>query len=181
VVAEPGPQPDSGPRNQADCPPRGLPGGTRAASAGQWFAPLADPDSSGPEIRGAAGPAGSGFPPGPAAPSSAGEALQMALAGLGWLARADLASMPVPAQAECLRGLERLQSFHTAARASALAAFTAQGGYEDDGQGSPRTWLTWQTKITRPAASAAIASMRRRGRSPHGPICCRPGHARTRT
>ena len=94
-------------------------------------------------------------------PSSAGEALQMALTGLGWLARADMASMPVPAQAECLRGLERLQSFHTAARASVLAGFTAQGGYEDDGQGSPRTWLTWQTRITRPAASAAIASMRR--------------------
>jgi hypothetical protein len=109
----------------------------------------------------AAGPAGSGSRPGLAAPSSAGEALQMALAGLGWLARADMASMPVPAQAECLRGLERLQSFHAAARASALAAFTAQGGYEDDGQGSPRTWLTWQTRITRPAASAAIASMRR--------------------
>jgi len=106
-------------------------------------------------------PTGSGSLPGLAAPSSAGEALQMALTGLGWLARAGMASMPVPAQAECLRSLERLQSFHTAARASALAAFTAQGGYEVDGQGSPRTWLTWQTRITRPAASAAIASMRR--------------------
>ncbi len=178
-MADPGPQPDSGPRNQA----------------GQWFAPLADPESNGPDsnkpdIRGtdrhgpdrhspdsrgpgsrasnspasagsltpsesaaapnssveigtvAAGPAGSGFVPGPAAPSSAGEALQMALTGLGWLARADMASAPVPTQAECLRGF-------------------AQGGYEVDGQGSPRTWLTWQTKITRPAASAAIASMRR--------------------
>ncbi len=133
MVAEPGPQPDSGPRTQADCPPRGLFGGPRAASAGQWFAPLADPDSNGPEIRGAAGPAGSGSLPGLAAPSSAGEALQMALAGLGWLARADMASMPVPAQAECLRGLEHLQSFHTAARALVLTAFTARGGYEDDG------------------------------------------------
>src|SRR5258708_21127978 len=85
----------------------------------------------------------------------------MALTGLGWLARADMASAPVPTQAKCLRGFERLQSFQTAARASALAAFTAQGGYEVDGQGSPRTWLTWQTRITRPAARAAIASMRR--------------------
>ena len=139
-MADPGPQPDGGPRRSE-------------------FA--AAPNSRAESGTVAAGPAGSGFVPGLAAPSSAGEALQMALTGLGWLARADMASAPVPVQAECLRGLERLQSFQTAARASALAAFTAQGGYEDDGQGSPRTWLTWQTKITRPAASAAIASMRR--------------------
>ncbi len=139
-MADPGSQPDGGPRRSE-------------------FA--AAPDSRAEFGTVAAGPAGSGFMPGLAAPSSAGEALQMALTGLGWLARADMASAPGPVQAECLRGLERLQSFQTAARASALAAFTAQGGYEDDGQGSPRTWLTWQTKITRPAASAAIASMRR--------------------
>ena len=84
----------------------------------------------------------------------------MVLAGLGWLARADHASVPAGVQAECLRGLERAQSVHAAARARVLAAFTAQGSYEDDGQGSPRTWLTWQTKVTRPAASAALASMR---------------------
>jgi len=42
-----------------------------------------------------------------------------------------------------------------------LAAFTAQGGPETDGQGSARTWLTWQTRITRPAASAAAGWMRR--------------------
>ena len=46
-------------------------------------------------------------PAGVGEPSSAGEALQMALAGLGWLARADLASVPVPVQAEALRVLER--------------------------------------------------------------------------
>jgi hypothetical protein len=50
---------------------------------------------------------------------------------------------------------------HTAARARILAAFTARRGHEDDGQGSPRTWLTWQTRITRPAASAAAGWMRR--------------------
>jgi hypothetical protein len=93
-------------------------------------------------------------------PSSAGEAVDMVLAGLGWLARADAASMPGPVQAECLRGLEIALSVHAAARARVLAAFTAQGSYEDDGQGSPRTWLTWQTKVTRPAASGALGSMR---------------------
>ncbi len=84
----------------------------------------------------------------------------MVLAGLGWLARADMASASAGVQAECLRGLERALSVHAAARARVLGAFTAQGGYEDDGQGSPRTWLRWQTRVTRPAASAALASMR---------------------
>jgi Domain of unknown function (DUF222) len=90
----------------------------------------------------------------------------MVLAGLSWLAQADAASVPGQVQAECLRGLERAQSIHAAARAKVLAAFTAQGSYEDDGQGSPRTWLTWQTRITRPAASAALASMRSLGEHP---------------
>ena len=85
----------------------------------------------------------------------------MVLAGLGWLARADAASVPVPALAECLRGLEVALSVHTAARASVLAAFAAQCGYEADGQGSPRTWLTWQTRVTAPAAGAALAWARR--------------------
>ncbi len=84
----------------------------------------------------------------------------MMLTALDWLARADLAAAPAAVQAQCLRGLERAQSVHAAARARALGAFTACGGYELDGQGSPRTWLTWQTKVTRPAASAALAAMR---------------------
>jgi len=57
----------------------------------------------------------------------------MVLAGLGWLAGADVASVPAGVQAECLRGLKRALSVHAAARARVLAAFTAQGGYEDDG------------------------------------------------
>jgi len=87
----------------------------------------------------------------------------MVLAGLGWLAHADVASMPVPAQAESLRGLEAAMSVHSAARAKVVAAFCAQRGYEDDGQGSPRTWLSWQTRITRNAATAVLASARRLG------------------
>ena len=81
-------------------------------------------------------------PPGPAdtaEPVSAGQALQMAAAGLSWLARADLASVPVTVQAGCLRELERAASMHLAARSRVLAAFSTQRGYEDDGQGSSRT------------------------------------------
>jgi hypothetical protein len=85
----------------------------------------------------------------------------LVLAGLGWLARADLASAPVAVQADVLRDLERAVSVHTAARASALSAFDAAAGYEDDGQRSPRTWLRWQTQVTSGAASASVGWMRR--------------------
>ena len=96
-----------------------------------------------------------------AMPSSVSEAQRMALAGLAWLASADAATLPVPVLADCLRSLEQVLSVHTAARARMLGAFAAQRGFEDDGQGSARTWLTWQTRITRPAAGAATGWMRR--------------------
>ena len=85
----------------------------------------------------------------------------MAVAGLGWLAKADIAPVPVPALAACLRGLEAARSVHTAASARVLAAFCARRGCEDDGQGSPRTWLAWQARVTRPAANAALGWARR--------------------
>ena len=50
---------------------------------------------------------------------------------------------------------------HTAARAQFLAAFAAQDGYEDDGQGSARTWLRWQTRVTKAAAAGSVGWMRR--------------------
>src|SRR3984885_2127315 len=97
----------------------------------------------------------------PAAPVSAADAMAMAHAGLAYLASADMASLPAAAQAECLRGLERAESLHTAARAGALAAFISCGGYEDDGQGSARAWLRWQTRITSGAAAGAVGWARR--------------------
>jgi hypothetical protein len=72
-----------------------------------------------------------------------------------------MASVPAAVQADCLRGLERVESLHTAARAGTLAAFMAGGGHEDDGQGSARAWLRWQTRITRGAAAGAVAWARR--------------------
>jgi hypothetical protein len=85
----------------------------------------------------------------------------MALDGLEWLAKAELASTPVSVQADCLRELERVESLLTAARASVLASFDHNSGYQDDGQGTSRTWLRWQTRITNSAASAAVGWMRR--------------------
>ncbi len=96
-----------------------------------------------------------------AEPSSARDALRMAVAGLRWLAVADAAAMPSAIQADALRELERLQSMHAAACAKVLAGFTAQGGFEDDGHGSARTWLTWQTRTTAAAARASVGWMRR--------------------
>jgi hypothetical protein len=66
-------------------------------------------------------------------PASAAQALAMVSAGLGWLAATDVASLPTAVQADCLRGLERATSVHTAARSRVLSAFCAQAGYEDDG------------------------------------------------
>ncbi|HET9898686.1 MAG TPA: DUF222 domain-containing protein [Streptosporangiaceae bacterium] len=108
-------------------------------------------------VRGGSGPGVSG----PGVPGSPGEAVQMVLAGLDWLASADVASVPAVVQADCLRSLERAASVHVAARSAVLSAFEARGGHEGDGQGSARAWLRWQTKVSGPAAGAAVKWMRR--------------------
>ena len=97
----------------------------------------------------------------PATPSTAADAVAMVAAGLGWLAKTDVASLTTIEQADCLRGLERASSMHIAARSRVLSAFSAQGGHEDDGQGSARTWLKWQTRITGGAAYGALGWMHR--------------------
>src|SRR5215472_18746238 len=97
----------------------------------------------------------------PPVPANAAEAAAMAQAALGWLAAADPASLTTAEQADSLRALERAESMHTAARARVLSAFTAQGGYEDDGHGTAKTWLTWQTRITGAAAAGAMGWARR--------------------
>ena len=97
----------------------------------------------------------------PAPPATAADAAVMARAGLAWLAAADAGSLTTAEQADALRALEQVASLHTAAQARVLAAFYAQDGCADDGHGSARTWLTWQTRITGGAASGAIGWMRR--------------------
>ncbi len=113
-------------------------------------------------VMGAADPAGAaGAVSGPAVPASAADAVAMAQAGLVFLASADMTSVPAVAQADCLRGLERIESMRTAARARALSAFAAGRGFEDDGQGSAGAWLRWQARITRGAAAGAVGWARR--------------------
>lgn len=97
----------------------------------------------------------------PPEPVGVAGALAMLDRALQALNATDAASLPTAVQADALRALERAQARHTAARAQILAAFTSQDGYEDDGQGSARTWLRWQTQITKGAAAAATAWARR--------------------
>jgi hypothetical protein len=97
----------------------------------------------------------------PYVPATAADAVAMAQAGLAWMAGADVASMPAPVQGDCLAALERADSMHIAARAKVLAAFHAGNGCQDDGHGSAKMWLRWQTRVTKGAAAAAMAWMRR--------------------
>jgi hypothetical protein len=94
----------------------------------------------------------------PATPAAALVMLEAALDGLN---RANVAGLPAAAQADCLRTLERAEAKYTAARAGVLAAFTAQGGFEEDGQRCARSWLKWQTRVTGGAAAGAVAWVKR--------------------
>jgi Domain of unknown function (DUF222)/HNH endonuclease len=93
--------------------------------------------------------------------ASVTEALDMLHRALDHLNAADAASLPASVQAEALRALERTGAKHTAARARVLGAFAGQAAYEDDGQGSARTWLKWQTCVTAGAAAGAVGWVRR--------------------
>ena len=94
-------------------------------------------------------------------PASASEAMEMVRAGLGYLACADATAMAAETQAQCLRMLEQATAMGTAARASVLAAFTSGQGYSADADYSPRAWLINRTRISKGAAMAYTAWVRR--------------------
>ena len=104
---------------------------------------------------------GEGVCEGAGQPASVAGALGMLDRALGCLAAVDTAGLPAAVQAEALLALEKAEARHTAARARLLAAFAAQGGYEDDGHGSARAWLRWQARITAGAAAGAVGWARR--------------------
>ena len=93
--------------------------------------------------------------------ATAAEALQMVRAGLDYLAAADATAMAAEEQARSLRALEQAHSVATAARTAILAAFTAGQGYTADADYSSRAWLIHQTGVTRGAAVAYTAWVRR--------------------
>jgi hypothetical protein len=94
------------------------------------------------------------------------EALGTLACALDYLNTTDAASLPSSVQAEVLRSLECAGAKHTAARARVLTAFARQAADEDDGQGSARAWLKWQTHITTGAAAGAVGWVRRLDRHP---------------
>ncbi|MGO9192562.1 MAG: DUF222 domain-containing protein [Streptosporangiaceae bacterium] len=98
--------------------------------------------------------------------ASASEAMELAHAALGYLASADATAMAAGTQAQCLRALEQAHSMYTAARTSVLAAFTAGQGYCADADYSPRAWLVNRTRITKGAAVAYTAWVRRAAAHP---------------
>ncbi len=107
-------------------------------------------------------PAERGRPGHPRAPlASTGQALAALQDALAFLATTDATALTVAEQADCLRGLQRAESVRIAAQTAILDAFADGCGYADDGQGSARTWLRWQTRITGAAAYAAMAWTRR--------------------
>src|SRR6266404_2189803 len=98
--------------------------------------------------------------------ASAGEAIEMARAALGYLAAVDATQLAAETQAECLRGLERTDAIGTAARASFLSAFTVGKGYSADADYSARAWLMHRTGITRGAAASHTAWAKRASTHP---------------
>jgi Domain of unknown function (DUF222) len=74
--------------------------------------------------------------------------------------------MAAETQAQCLRALEQVNSMGTAARASILGAFTSGQGYSADADYSPRAWLINRTRITKGAAVACTAWVRRAAAHP---------------
>jgi hypothetical protein len=94
-------------------------------------------------------------------PASASEALEMLQSAMGYLAAADATAMTAEEQARCLRVLERATSAGTAARTSVLGAFASGQGYSADADYSPRAWLIHKTGVTKGAAVAYTAWVRR--------------------
>jgi hypothetical protein len=99
-------------------------------------------------------------------PLSTSEALGMLRTAMGYLAAADAAAMAAETQAQCLHALEQVNAMGTAARASILGAFTSGKGYSADGDYSPRSWLIHKTGITKGAAMAHTAWVRRMAAHP---------------
>jgi hypothetical protein len=99
-------------------------------------------------------------------PASVAQALGMLRSAMGYLSAADATAMAAETQAQCLQALEQINSMGTAARASLLAAFTSGQGYTADADHSPRAWLIHKTRITKGAAVAYTAWVRRAAAHP---------------
>jgi Domain of unknown function (DUF222)/HNH endonuclease len=119
------------------------------------------------QLGGTAKPDETAEPGGTARLGSTADAIAAVTSGLQYLARVDALALGAAGQAGCLRALEAAEAMHTAARVNVLAAFSTGQGYQADGCGSERSWLVWQTRVTRSAAGGSVAWLRRlRGHRP---------------
>ena len=103
---------------------------------------------------------------GAVSPGSTKEALRMLTSAMSYLSAADATQMAAETQAQCLQALERVNAMGTAARSSILAAFTSGQGYSADADYSPRAWLINRTRVTKGAAVAYTAWVRRAAAHP---------------
>src|SRR6266568_1356857 len=94
-------------------------------------------------------------------PASAAEALGMLTSAMAYLSAADATQLAAETQAQCLHALEQAAAMGTAARTSILAAFTSAQGYSADGDYSSRAWLINRARVTKGAAMAYTAWVRR--------------------
>jgi hypothetical protein len=85
--------------------------------------------------------------------ASAGEAMDMVHAALGYLAAADATTMTAGERARCLKELEQADAVATAARTVVLGAFVAGQDYAEDGDYSACSWLIHRTQVTKGAAA----------------------------
>src|SRR6266568_4601012 len=99
-------------------------------------------------------------------PASAAEALGMLTSAMAYLSAADATQLAAETQAQCLHALEQAAAMGTAALTSILAAFTAGQGYAADGDYSSRAWLIHRTRVTKGAAMAYTAWVRRAAAHP---------------
>ena len=100
----------------------------------------------------------------------------MLRSAMSYLSAADATQLAAETQAQCLLGLEQLDAIETAARASLLGAFTSGPGYSADADYSPRAWLIHKTRITKGAAVAHTAWVRRAAAHPQVVAALAEGH-----
>lgn len=94
-------------------------------------------------------------------PTSAAQALRMAMSGLDYLNSPAAGDLDPAGLGGVLAGLGELQSRLTAARAEVLRRFDAADAHNADGYGTSSAWLAAMTRTTRKDARAAVAEMRR--------------------
>jgi hypothetical protein len=94
---------------------------------------------------------------------------------MGFL-HANATEMVTEEQAQCLQALEQVDSMSTATRASVLRSFISGRGYCADADYSPRSWLIHRTRITKGAATAHTAWVRRAAAHPLVAAALAEGH-----